>query len=169
LDLSPDLNSPDLNAVRRFATAAHGGQRYGDQPYTIHLAAVVDCLSTFGITDPVILAAGWLHDVVEDTDTTLAEVAEVAGDAAAVIVDAVTDGEGDNRKARKARPYRLIPTVAGALEVKLADRIANVTSAASRRPVLFKMYRREHKTFRNRLYRPGHVVEMWAHLDALLS
>ncbi len=161
--------SPDLDAVRRFAAAAHEGQRYGEHPYTFHLAEVVSCLDRFGLTDPVILAAGWLHDVVEDTDVTLAQVAALAGDEVAVIVDAVTDGEGSSRRERKARPYRLIPTVAGALEVKLADRIANVSSALQSRPGLLKMYQREQRVFRGALYRPGHAGPMWSELEALLA
>ena len=59
-----------------FAAAKHEKQRrkYTDQPYFNHLAAVVRVLESNGVTDPTALAAAYLHDTVEDTDTTMQEI-----------------------------------------------------------------------------------------------
>lgn len=84
-----------------FAVAAHGDQRYGGGPYHIHLAAVVRVLNNFGYVGAY-EAAGWLHDVVEDTDVDLATVAERFGPEVASMVDAVT-GLGATRAERNAR------------------------------------------------------------------
>lgn len=157
-----------LRRAQALATEAHQGQRYGDAPYTVHLAAVVAVMERFGIVDVDVLAAGWLHDTIEDTPVSRAEVAAAVGERAASMVDAVSDGPGENRKARKARPYRLIPQTPGAVLVKLADRIANVESASKARPGLLEMYRREHPAFRQKLQQDGEADAMWAHLDALL-
>ena len=155
--------------AQALAAAAHATQRYGDAPYMVHLAAVVAVMERFGITDADVLAAGWLHDTIEDTDLTREAVVDAVGERAAAMVDAVADGPGDNRAERKARPYQMIPQTPGAVLVKLADRIANVESAQASRPGLLKMYRREHLAFRQKLRQDGEAEEMWAHLDALLE
>ena len=49
-----------------FARGQHEGQKYGERPYTEHLEVVVFQLRLFGHHhDPNLLAAGYLHDVVE--------------------------------------------------------------------------------------------------------
>ena len=58
------------NQAREFAIAKHGTQKYGDRPYSYHLALVSQVLSDFGYAaDEAIAAAGWLHDTLEDTET----------------------------------------------------------------------------------------------------
>lgn len=49
------------NRAREFAIAAHGEQRYGDDPYVSHLAAVVQVMDDFELSDEF-KVAGWLHD-----------------------------------------------------------------------------------------------------------
>ena len=63
--------------ARAFAVDAHGEQRYGDQPYVVHLDAVAALLAPFGETAQAI---GYLHDVVEDTPVRLQAVREAFGD-----------------------------------------------------------------------------------------
>ncbi len=110
-----------------FAIAAHGDQLYGGAPYHTHLAAVVRVLHDFGYVGAY-EAAGWLHDVVEDTAVDLASVAEQFGPDVASMVDAVT-GLGATRAQRNARIYAGIAREPQAAVVKLADRIANVEAA----------------------------------------
>lgn len=155
------MPSPGLEArAEQLATAAHLGQLYGDLPYAVHLRAVVEVLQEFGVIDSVVIAAGWLHDAIEDAGLTPARIAGRLGGGAGAemvgaIVDAVTDGEGGNRAQRKERPYRLIPGVPGALTVKLADRIANVRAAKVSQPNLLRMYRKEQEEFERRLATGG--------------
>lgn len=60
----------EISAARTLARNAHAGQKYGTQDYfTAHLSPVVSLLSSQQHED-YILAAAWLHDVVEDTAET---------------------------------------------------------------------------------------------------
>lgn len=156
-----------IEEARRFAYQAHEGQRYGENPYTYHLEQVVLVLKRFDITDPDIIAAGWLHDSLEDTPTTKQDLVDRFGTRIADLVDAVTDGEGETRELRKARPYRLIPTVKGAAQLKLADRIANLeASLREGHDRLLKRYAKEHAKFVKALY-DGENLDMWQRLQEI--
>jgi (p)ppGpp synthase/HD superfamily hydrolase len=114
--------------AREFALRAHGGQLYGTRPYIEHLAEVVSVLEDFGFSGDY-LSAGWLHDVIEDTDATVAEVEAEFGDRVAKLVWAVTGG-GD-RASHVESIYDKIAAFPEAAAVKLADRIANIEACAS--------------------------------------
>src|SRR4051812_16593177 len=101
--MSQSDQHPDEPAARAFAEERHGGQRYGDAPYVTHLAHVRKVLARFGHGGAFAVAA-WLHDTVEDTKTTRAEIATRFGEEVAALVWAVT-GVGDNRKARNLDAY----------------------------------------------------------------
>jgi len=63
-----------LASAKSYATLHHvirKGQLYANLPYTHHLADVARVLREFGVTDPALLTAAWLHDLVEDTDQKL--------------------------------------------------------------------------------------------------
>lgn len=153
----------------RFAERAHQGQRYDDASFHAgHLARVVATLEAFGETEPVRLAAAWLHDAVEDTPVTVEDVRAEFGDDVADLVWRLTDEPGRNRHERHRLTHEKIRGVPAAVRVKLADRIANVESARERGSNLLGMYRAEYAAFRADLYRPGEWEEMWARLDAAL-
>lgn len=153
----------DIVAIaERFAAARHADQTYGEKPYKYHLECVVRVLRRFGVDDDELIAAAWLHDVIEDTDTRYDEVARLHGERVAEIVWALTDGDGTTRAERKAHAYRKIQITPGAAVVKIADRIANCEEAGK-----LTMYRDEHPTFRD-VVAPDVPSEMVAHLDALL-
>lgn len=157
----------ELQGARVVAENAHMGQKYGDKPYLDHLDDVVGVLSRFGVDSLDILMAGYLHDTLEDTHLTKDRLANEFGQRVADLVDACTDGAGKNRKARKERPFLLIPKTHGALAVKLADRIANIESAKGGNPGLLKMYRKENPVFRQRLYDPAYEA-LFGHIEELL-
>lgn len=94
-----------------------------------------------------LLAAAWLHDVIEDTETTKDEVAALFGNEIATIVFCVTDGEGVSRSERKKEVYQKIIANQKAIQVKLADRIANVEACFLNGHKKFNMYQTEHSTF----------------------
>ncbi len=129
-----------------FAERAHGSQKYGDKPYIYHLAAVVRILREFGYEEETILAAGWLHDVVEDTKVTRDDVDAEFGQEVADLVWAVT-GVGENRKARNRSIHEKIMAYPKAAIIKTADRIANVESSKIWQPRLFAMYQKEGQSF----------------------
>ncbi|MDA8142023.1 MAG: HD domain-containing protein, partial [Desulfobacteraceae bacterium] len=62
-----------IRKARQYATEAHQGidhfRKYTHQPYQVHLQAVAKLVAQFS-DDPKMIAAAWLHDVVEDTSAT---------------------------------------------------------------------------------------------------
>jgi (p)ppGpp synthase/HD superfamily hydrolase len=135
-------------AAVKLGTEAHATRRYGDSPYTVHLAHVENTLTRFGFTDPYLLAAAWLHDAVEDkTGVTLDDINIKAGLTVALLVEAVTDGEGQNREDRKVESYRRMRGRAEAIPLKLADRIANVEAC-----YLTRSENNFHDTWRNEMF-----------------
>ncbi len=77
------------------AARLHAGQQRkgrGDEPYVNHLAEVASLLAaaTDG-EDAELVAAGWLHDAIEDTDACREELAQRFGARVAGLVDEVTD------------------------------------------------------------------------------
>jgi guanosine-3',5'-bis(diphosphate) 3'-pyrophosphohydrolase len=115
-----------------FAVAHHGDQRRKTgAPYLEHLLEAVQVLvEGAGVTSPDVLVAAVLHDVVEDTACTLADVAAEFGPRAAELVSWVTipaAGPGEDRRAvREAHLRRLRDAPRDARLVKLADRMSNV-------------------------------------------
>lgn len=169
-----------IDKARSFAIEAHGIQKYGDETYAVHLDAVADILMQRCFRDELdrpeiqeLVAAAYLHDVLEDTHVTLEEIEIEFGEAVALLVSAVTDGPGETRRERKRRPYRMIPRVRWALFIKLADRIANVESAISNdRADLLAMYQSEHPEFEKHLRHAAHADGeklLFQRLDALLG
>ena len=128
---------PMISAAIEFAERAHGDQKYGDRPYRYHLAHVAEVLERFhedrmnviketGIPHEAFLTAAWLHDTLEDTDTTYDELARDFGEPVACLVRAVTNAPGPDALAVAHRTYPKIGETPGATLIKLADRIANV-------------------------------------------
>ncbi|WP_431261630.1 HD domain-containing protein [Roseateles chitinivorans] len=157
--------------ARAFAAAAHGEQMYGVHPYVHHLDAVAAIAAPFG---EAAVVTAYLHDTVEDTPATLAEITDLFGPEIAACVALLTDEPGANRKERKAKTYAKLALVTGpqelALIVKAADRLANVrASVADHNGRTLDVYRGEHPTFRAAAYRPGLCDPLWVELDALLS
>lgn len=98
--------------ARRYATEVHAaaGQRrkYTDEPYIVHPAAVVELVRSV-TDDENMLAAAWLHDTVEDTGTTLADITQQFGAEVGALVGMLTDSaqpQAKNRAARKVAHFR---------------------------------------------------------------
>lgn len=161
------------------AAVMHRGQLYGEKMYVSHLADVVYNLHRFGFLQlylgekvfGTLEIAGWLHDIVEDTEMTIDEVRADFGDEVADLVWAVTTEPGRNRKARNAATYPKIDSTPGATLLKLADRIANVEESWRTQDTRLFMYQREYRAFRKALYDPTYdpARKMWEHLDGLLG
>src|SRR5258708_14337827 len=77
-------------AYRVAEEAHHGQKRNSGEPYINHCLAVAQILAELRVP-PEVLAAGLLHDTVEDTSVTLPEVRRDFGDAIASLVDGVTN------------------------------------------------------------------------------
>jgi len=129
-----------------FAAGQHGDQRRpGGAPYTEHLLETLEVLVRgAGVTDPDLLCAAVLHDVVEDTACTVAQVAEGFGPRVAGLVGWVTippPGAGQDKAAAKdayLRGLRRAPR--DAILVKLADRASNVQTLRNLAPARQRAY-----------------------------
>jgi len=151
--------------ARQFAEERHGVQLYGTRPYKVHLYTVRSILASFGYHDAYAPAA-WLHDVLEDTDTTREEIETNFGAQVAGLVWAVT-GVGKNRKARNASMYEKVRALPDAAVLKLADRIANVEASKMDQGKL-AMYEKEWPAFITEI---GHLGDhrMWNRLRRSFS
>jgi len=163
--------APDyLVAMARLtAQVAHTGQHYGQGlPYIVHLYSVATVLRRFGVADSDLLAAAYLHDILEDTPMSNEELRRDFGDSIADIVDRVTNPKGGTRKEKHVFSYPRISESTSATTLKVADRIANVESGD-----LHDMYLREYPEFRKQLRGTKWVTpelgKMWAHLDMLMD
>ncbi|MGH3265601.1 MAG: HD domain-containing protein [Trebonia sp.] len=122
------------NAVT-FALRFHGDQRRPTgAPYVEHLLEALEVLVRgAGVSDQDVLCAAVLHDVVEDTPCTIADVRSAFGDRVAELVGWVTIPEAaadadqaDKKAAKEAYLKRLVNAPDDAILVKLADRASNV-------------------------------------------
>jgi guanosine-3',5'-bis(diphosphate) 3'-pyrophosphohydrolase len=113
-------------AARRHSGMARKGR--GGEPYINHLAEVANLLSqAAGGEDAELVAAGWLHDTIEDTATTLDELAERFGQRVASLVAEVTDDMTLPKHERRLRQIEDAPhKSAGAKLIKIADKISNI-------------------------------------------
>jgi guanosine-3',5'-bis(diphosphate) 3'-pyrophosphohydrolase len=123
----------------RFAAEKHRHQRRKDvdaSPYINHPIALADVLANEGgVTDPQVLCAALLHDTVEDTETTAAELAEVFGAEIAAIVMEVTDDKSLPKDERKRLQIEHAAHASPRAKlVKLADKICNVRDIAAAPP-----------------------------------
>jgi guanosine-3',5'-bis(diphosphate) 3'-pyrophosphohydrolase len=122
-----------------FAARKHTEQRRKDaaaSPYINHPLAVAAILADEGkIDDPVVIAAALLHDTVEDTETSIEEIAGVFGPEVAAIVGEVTDDKALPKAERKRLQVAKGSSKSqGAKLVKLADKIANLRDIAGTPP-----------------------------------
>jgi len=128
--LLPESTCDEVAKAVEFATRWHGDQRRPTgAPYTEHLLEALEILVRgAGVTDPQILSAAVLHDVVEDTTATLDDVRSVFGDRVAELVGWVTipDKGADKKAAKETYLKGLSAAPDDAIVVKLADRASNV-------------------------------------------
>ena len=127
-----------LLTAARFAAAKHRVQRRKDaeaSPYINHPIAVAATLADAGVADPAVLAAALLHDTIEDTDTTAAELEERFGPAVRGLVEEMTDDKSLDKAVRKElQVEHAAHASAGARMIKLADKICNVRDVAASPP-----------------------------------
>lgn len=139
-----------VEKARVFATAAHAAvkqtRKYTGDPYIVHPAEVVSIVSSVPHTEEM-LAAAWLHDVVEDTEVTIITIHTEFGPKVAELVEWLTDvskPSDGNRKVRKAidRQHTAMAP-AEAQTIKLADLISNTKSIIEHDPKFAVTYLEE--------------------------
>jgi len=113
-------------AARRHSGMQRKGR--GNEPYINHLAEVANllALATEG-ADAELVAAGWLHDTIEDTETTRQELAQKFGERVAALVVEVTDDMRLPKHERRQKQIVDAPRKSpGAKLIKIADKISNI-------------------------------------------
>src|SRR5690349_10751810 len=130
---NPDANEDLLNRAYVYAMKAHGAQtRASGDPYFSHPLEVAAILTSLKLDDATIVAA-LLHDTIEDTEATRAEIDEKFGPAIGALVDGLTKLKKLDlvtREAKQAENLRKLLLAIAAdvrvLLIKLADRLHNM-------------------------------------------
>src|SRR3989338_2330675 len=104
--------------AEELATRAHAGQvrKDGKTPYITHPEAVVSLLKNIGIEDENIIAAGWLHDTIEDCGITRQVIEREVNSEVARIVSILTRDVGREEYIERIRKANYSVKI-----VKLAD------------------------------------------------
>jgi calcineurin-like phosphoesterase family protein len=141
-----------VEKARLFATAAHSAigqkRKYTGEPYIVHPTEVATMVKQY-TNDDNMIAAAWLHDVLEDTNVSEQELRAEFGDYITNLVLWLTDvskPEDGNRAARKA--IDLVHTAMASTDaktIKLADIISNVSSIREHDPEFAVVYLKEKK------------------------
>lgn len=144
------ITDPLVASARAFAIAQHDAiqhrRRYTNEPYWHHLAEVAELVAAAGGTSAMI-AAAWLHDVVEDTPVTHEQLAEhFPADVCELVawltdVSKLTDGNRATRKRIDREHTANAP--AEAHTIKLADMISNSRSIIEHDPGFAQVYMAE--------------------------
>ncbi|HKN92231.1 MAG TPA: bifunctional (p)ppGpp synthetase/guanosine-3',5'-bis(diphosphate) 3'-pyrophosphohydrolase, partial [Acidimicrobiia bacterium] len=138
LERHPKGETGRIERAFDLAKKAHQDQvrRSGD-PYISHPLSVARILAGLGLDD-VTIAAALLHDAVEDTDVTLADISKDFGPDVAAIVDGVTKLDRlqfDTKEAQQAATLRKMLVAMAkdirVLLIKLADRLHNMRTIAA--------------------------------------
>ncbi len=129
-----DYGDKDLiSRAFKFAYNLHKGQmRKSGEPYICHPVAVADLLRDLGGSS-VMIAAGFLHDVVEDTEVTIEQIEELFGEEVRRLVEGVTKLSKINFKSKTEsqaenfrRMFLAMAQDIRVIVVKLADRLHNM-------------------------------------------
>lgn len=142
-----DLTHAELIDAIAFAAHEHRDQRRKDaqaSPYINHPIALARVLAVEGgVTDRLALLGAVLHDTVEDTKTTEAELGEHFGANVAAVVMEVTDDKTLAKERRKELQIEHAPRLSHAARlIKLADKTCNLRDVATSPPVGWPLERR---------------------------
>ncbi len=129
----PEGDTDVLHKAYELAREAHEGQvRKTGDPYITHPVTVALMLAEYGLDEPT-LAAAFLHDTVEDTNVTLAEISSQFGDEVARLIDGVTKLDrvrySNREQAQAATIRKMVVAMAQdvrVLIIKLFDRLHNM-------------------------------------------
>jgi GTP pyrophosphokinase len=130
---NPDADIELLRRAYVFSAFEHKGQvRHSGEPYLVHPLEVADQLADMKL-DVVAIAAGLLHDIVEDTQTPIERIRELFGSDVAHVVEGVTKlgaipfSSSEERQAENFRKMLLaMVDDVRVILVKLADRLHNM-------------------------------------------
>lgn len=142
---NPNCDEALIRDAFALADKLHEGQkRDSGEPYIMHPLAVASILSSLHMDDSTIIA-GLLHDVVEDTDMTLEQMAERYGETMALLLDGVTKLEKIKFRSKKEHQVENLRKMFLAMSkdiriiiIKLADRLHNMRTLSTHRSEIRK-------------------------------
>ncbi len=142
---NPAADTELIKKAYIFSAKVHQGQmRLSGEPYLSHLIEVANILADMKM-DAVTVAAGLLHDTVEDTLTTTDNIKELFGEEVAILVDGVTkigkiifdrkEASGEERQAENFRKMLIAMSQdIRVIIIKLADRLHNMRTLSALGP-----------------------------------
>lgn len=139
------LAHPLVRDADQFATAAHAaiGQLYAGEPYCAHTRAVAGLLASHGCS-PAVIAAGHLHDTIEDARVSRSELEHRFGAEVAQLVDDVSARDypaGTTRASRVANEAaRLAAVRSESKDIKCADISINMATVVHVGPRFARAY-----------------------------
>jgi GTP pyrophosphokinase len=134
-----------------------GGQRL---PYVVHPLDVMKTLWGWGVVDRTALAAAVLHDVIEDTDVSVRQIAKEFGEEVAQLVQELTHAPQDGAKPQYLE--RFATASVAALVIKLADRHSNLQHRLLAKPEVVTAYFQKSEVLLQILdARRGEITEMF--------
>ena len=154
------LDTSLFDRAVNFAVKAHSGtERRGKGfPYIIHLMEAVEIVATI-TPDQELLSAAMLHDTVEDTPVTVADLRKEFGDRIASIVEAESDvhneGESEHESWHRRKQEAIDRLTAAPMEAKivaLGDKLSNMRAIA-----------RDYSQIGDGLWKLFHVTEKSEH------
>jgi (p)ppGpp synthase/HD superfamily hydrolase len=152
MEFTMQLDGMDIvRKAQVYAMAAHAAvkqrRKYTGDPYIVHPAEVAKIVAGVPGATPDMVAAAWLHDVVEDTGCTITDIHMGFGADIASLVGWLTDvsrPEDGNRAKRKAMDRaHSAQAPAEAQTIKLADLISNSRSIMQHDPEFARTYLEE--------------------------
>jgi (p)ppGpp synthase/HD superfamily hydrolase len=161
-----------MDPIKQWILDKHKDQKYGDQPYSVHLRKVEEIACCYkhelhkliDVTTKEIIYAALGHDLKEDQNVTDEEL-KAQGIPCIVIeaIESVTDEPGKNRRERKLLTLpKTAKNILGKY-IKICDRAANCLEGGK-----LDMYKKEHEEFKSYLYVEGEFPDLWEGLDELI-
>lgn len=130
-----------IEKAKSLAEERHSGQcrpNLGREPKIVHIGEVASLVEKAGGSDQEISAA-WLHDIIEDTATTLEEIENIFGQEIAEIVDGLTDPKGFERlpllERKEKQAERLLTKSKSVKLIKICDQYSNCLSVLNDPPL----------------------------------
>lgn len=119
------------------AKKAHAGQtrKFTGEPYIVHPARVAMAVSLLGYADEEMVAAAWLHDVLEDTTTTYAQIVSHTSDSVYRLVKELTFDEANlssltYEQKKQVQNAHTAQASRRAKSIKILDRLDNLEDFA---------------------------------------
>lgn len=152
MEFTMELSGMDIiRKAQVYAMAAHAAvgqkRKYTNEPYIVHPAEVAKIVAGVPGATPDMVAAAWLHDVVEDTGCTFTDIHMAFGIDIATLVGWLTDvskpEDGPRWFRKKMDREHTAEAPAEAQTIKLADLISNSRSIMEHDPKFARVYLEE--------------------------